>query len=532
MEVLMSLLDKAVERARALRSLFHRTDVAEVGTHTDAVKRDSIDEHTWENLLDDVPVLNDDIRDLGTKHDYVADFMEDMYNVLHQGDPKARDHKEVTPKHKANVDMAQKFLEQPGVMSLRKSTMHDDIASAMGLRSMKEEIRTAYETAEEARQQYQEAQDAEDAANQAAQQLSALLAKADNMQPGDPGADDLAGQIEAASQALQQATGISDQAAQAAQEAAEQAAQEAAQQVGKAAQQAKDDMDAEQAAAAAFGVEPGDLQRMDFDTRRQLAEKLAKVRDLAAFVAMIGQAKNVERGEFRKRITNNPDEISGVRLSNDMGHLTSGEYMALAIPELETDFWIRFGENRLVTYELSGTEKLGKGPTIFVVDESGSMAGPCEQWASALTLSAVDRCAREGRDFIYIGFSSAGQQFRKDFPAGRGTVEDRIDVVTHFFGGGTRYEQPLTMAADIVQEYATAGKDKPDIVFITDDAYTSISQEFMVRWDQVKAATQMRVFGILLGTGDSGALSQVSDNVRTLDDVSNLDGVRDIFRVL
>jgi hypothetical protein len=42
----------------------------------------------------------------------------------------------------------------------------------------------------------------------------------------------------------------------------------------------------------------------------------------------------------------------------------------------------------------------------------------------------------------------------------------------------------------------------------------------------------MRVFGILLGSGTSGALEQISDNVRTLDDVSTLDGTRDIFRVL
>jgi uncharacterized protein with von Willebrand factor type A (vWA) domain len=279
-------------------------------------------------------------------------------------------------------------------------------------------------------------------------------------------------------------------------------------------------------------VEDGDLKRMDFDTRAALANKLRNVRDVDAFAAMIGQSKNVEMGEFRQRITNNPDEITNVRLSNDLTHLTSAEYMNLAVPEMETDFWRRYTEDRLLTYELSGTEKMGKGPIIVVCDESGSMAGPCEQWAAALTMALAQRCQRDGRDFTYIGFSNAVHQFRKDFPGGKGTIDDMIDVVTHFFGGGTHYERPLQMAAEIVEEYAEQGKDKPDIVFITDDAYTEIGEEFLTEWKRVKNATQMRVFGILLGTGSSGALEQLSDNVRTLDDVSNLDGARDIFRAL
>lgn len=527
----MSLIDDAVAKARALRDRWG-SGPPKAGTEVNAIKHDRFDEWSWRSLQDDLPILGSDIADLGMKHDQVADFFEDMYNMLHKGDPKTRVHKDMDVKHKANVDLANHFLELPDVQSLRVSTMHDDYATAMGMRSLKEAMRQAYELTDSARQQYQQAAD-QDKQNQANQQaLTKLMAQAAQMEPGDPGADGLASQMQALMDQIQADQGITDQMLADAAQAAADAAKEAEQAFGNAAKDANEELDAEKKRAAAFGIEDGELQRMDYETRAALAEKLRRVRDVDAFANIIGQGKNMEMGEFRKRITNNPDEISGVRLSNDLTHLTSGEYMNLAIPEMETDLWRRYSEDMLLTYELSGTERMGKGPIICIVDESGSMQGPCEQWAAAITLMLAQRCQRDGRDFTYIGFSSRSQQYRKDFPKGKAPIEDVIDVVTHFFCGGTHYEEPLGMAAEIVDEAAKEGNDKPDIVFITDDAYHGISDEFITTFNEVKARTSMRVFGILLGGGTSGALEQISDNVRTLDDVSNLEGARDIFRVL
>jgi len=523
----MGLIDQAVAKARAMRALVGTPNP--VGVEVNAIKHDRFDEWTWDDLLTDVPIIKDDIRDIGEKHDHVGDFFEDMYNMLHQGDPKARDVKEMDTKHKAAVDMANHFLELPAVQSLRLSTMHDQYATAMGMRSMKEAIREAYEHAEEARRKYEDADEAEGKKRRIIEKLDKIV---EGCTPGGPSGDGVAAEIDALTQELQEAAEISQEQADAAAEAAKEAAEKAEQGINQAAKDTKDNLDDEMKRAVSFGVDPGELQRMDFDTRQQLAEKLSKVRGIEELAAMLGQAKNTEMGTFRERVTSTPDEISGVKLSGDLEHLTSGEYMNLVNEDLETDFWRRWIEKRLVTYELSGREKVGKGPIIAVVDESQSMEGAPERWAAGISMVVCRRCQREGRDFIYIGFSSAGQQFRKDFPGGKGSVDDVIDMVTHFWRGGTHYERPLRLAADIVQEYHQEGKDKPDILFITDDAYTTINDDFITEWEKVKEQTQMRVFGILLGTGQSGALEQVCDNVRTLDDVSNLDGARDIFRVL
>jgi uncharacterized protein with von Willebrand factor type A (vWA) domain len=527
----MSYLDKIVGAARALRGkLVNETDT---GKEVNAIKHDRFDGWAYESLLDEVPVIKDDIRDLGMKHDQVPDFMEDMFNMLHQGDPKARQHKDMDAKHKANVDLANHFLELPDVLSLRHHTMFDKYATAMGMRSLKEAIREAYERTESARQQYQDAEQARKDAEGAAQILDGLIQQASGMGEDDPNAEAMGQAIEDAMKDLAQAMGVSEQALADAMAAAEQAAQDAEQAVGQAAKDAKQDLEDERDRARAFGVEPGELQRMPFAERAALAQKLSRVRDVDAFAKMVGQGMNVEVGEFRQKVTNTPDEITNVRLSNDLTHLTSPEYMNLAIPEMETDFWRRYSEGRLLTYELSGRERQGKGPIIVIRDESGSMQGAREQFAAALTMALCQRCKRDKRDFHYIGFSSTSQQYHKEFPNGQASVDDVIDVVTHFFNGGTYYEGPLKMAREIVQDYHEKGKDKPDIVFITDDAYRSLDDTFMEEWKRAKNVTEMRVFGILLGGGSTeGPLEQISDNVRTLDDVSTLDGTRDIFRVL
>ena len=86
-------------------------------------------------------------------------------------------------------------------------------------------------------------------------------------------------------------------------------------------------------------------------------------------------------------------------------------------------------------------------------------------------------------------------------------------MTEHFFGGGTNYEKPLQMALDIMEErFDALGKARPDIVFITDDAYGSMDPDFMHEWNRVKDKTSLKCYGIAIGCDSSGALAAVSDN--------------------
>ena len=189
---------------------------------------------------------------------------------------------------------------------------------------------------------------------------------------------------------------------------------------------------------------------------------------------------------------------------------------------------------------MRGKENQGQGPIICVVDESGSMnatdvaGGTREAWSKALALALCDQAKRRKRDFRYIGFSSYGKQRVVDFPGGHTPVHKVIEMTEGFLSGGTNYEQPLRMALEMIEkDFDALGKPRPDIVFITDDAYGSMDPDFMHEWNRVKDKTSLKCYGIAIGCDSSGALAAVSDNVREISAlVSDPRNMADIFRTI
>ena len=107
-------------------------------------------------------------------------------------------------------------------------------------------------------------------------------------------------------------------------------------------------------------------------------------------------------------------------------------------------------------------------------------------------------------------------------------------MTEHFFSGGTHYEKPLRMALQIIEEqFDTEAKGRPDIVFITDDAYTTIEPSFLAEWNRVKAKASIMCYGISLGCDMSGALQAVADNVRSVTAlVADPGNLGDIFQTI
>jgi uncharacterized protein with von Willebrand factor type A (vWA) domain len=160
--------------------------------------------------------------------------------------------------------------------------------------------------------------------------------------------------------------------------------------------------------------------------------------------------------------------------------------------------------------------------------------GTREAWSKALALALCDQAKRRKRDFRYIGFSNAGKQRVVDFPAGHTPVDKVIEMTEGFLNGGTNYEQPLRMALEMIEkDFDGLGKPRPDIVFITDDAYTTMDPEFMHEWNRVKDKTSLKCYGITIGCAVSGAVEAVSDNVREISQlVSDPRNMADIFRTV
>lgn len=541
----MSFIDDILAKGKALFAKAQQPAEDE-SPNTDAVRHDRFDEWDWTSLHSEVPGIQGNIDELALKHDYVEDFFQDFYNLLHQGDPKIRERQDVNTRYRHNVDMADKFHEMPEMKSLRVSTMHDQYATALAMLSMQDQLRDAYASTARAREQEKQEQEEREKLQQMLQDLADALSDLSGMDPGSEGAEDLAQGIATMMSDIEGQTGMVVELAAAGQQAGQDAANQNEMRIRAAARKAGEEVREEEELAKSYGLEDGDLKRMSYEERKELMKRLSNNR-LAAFAKLLGQFRNIEAGEVRRRVVHAPDEIVGVELGDDLPRITAGEMLNLAEPELEDDFWRRWADKELVQYKLSGREKIGRGPIIVVCDESGSMMGGAyggidmgelatpEAWSKAISLALCERARRDKRDFHYIGFSSPRQQFHMEFPDGRAPIEKVIEFTEHFFGGGTYYEEPLRQAMNIVLEYDNEGRPRPDIVFITDDAYTQVNQDFLDEWEAAKRKVDMRCFGILIGVEGqmSGALDSVADNIRVVSDLSyDPNNTRDIFRML
>jgi uncharacterized protein with von Willebrand factor type A (vWA) domain len=144
---------------------------------------------------------------------------------------------------------------------------------------------------------------------------------------------------------------------------------------------------------AAWGMSPGELQRMPFDHRARLAARLRDGR-LGEFAELIGRFRRMAAGQRARKTEHAPGELTGVTLGDDLGRLIPSEAAALGVPALRAAFAARYAEQRLFTYETRGEENTGRGAIIACIDCSGSMAGDREAWAKACALALLDQRGR------------------------------------------------------------------------------------------------------------------------------------------
>lgn len=486
-------------------------------TEDHSVRRDSFDRLAWDMIVDQVPALRTHVDELGAEFETSPPAYEDLFNMLNQGDPRFSDMEQMLDTHKPQRHMLNEMFETTDFGLLRLDTRYDEYNTAFAMLTLKDKLRESFE----------EMRDAIEQAQQAQQDLQEAIDGAEQALESGQGQDE-------AGEALAAALAGQEQAQQAGQEAAAQAAD--VMQTGVA--QAREAIKNEKANMSGWGVEDGELQRMSFEERRQLAERLDgdKLKRLADMVGSFRQFADAER---RRKVKHAPEEVFDVEMGNDLTRLTASEMTNLAVPELEDMFWVRWARHGLLEKSLRGVEKTGQGPIIVVCDESGSMdqsvgnGNTREAWSKAVSLALCDQAKRGGRDFIYIGFASQYQQVRIDFPGGHAPIEKVMEFAEHFFGGGTSYIEPLEMAAGIIRDYDRVGKAKPDVVFITDDD-CRVPGEFIEEWRTLREAAEVNCYGVQIGGSPyKNNLKDLADRCISLSKLnSNPEGMRDVFRTI
>jgi hypothetical protein len=157
--------------------------------------------------------------------------------------------------------------------------------------------------------------------------------------------------------------------------------------------------------------------------------------------------------------TNDPDEIDGVKVSDDLTVILPEETASIGI---DPEALVRFVEGQSVAYDQSAIVAKNRGPLVIAIDESGSMDGSRDIWAKGCAVALARIAHSENRVVRVVHFSTACkvQDIR--------TPEDLMTLSETFLDGGTDIEVALEVAIEQVGDLEANGYEGADVVFITD----------------------------------------------------------------
>lgn len=519
---------------------------APVQRHTLTVVADRFDIATWQDTRAQSTALRDLAAELRARHEGAPDLLTDVFLAAYQARPRLRDPAPLDPTRLVSHHVLTSLMEPPEFTELRRTTAGDPYAAAMSVLALAPALRRVLEGADEAQSRADDAGRAQWEADRAAAELAEALRRADDGPEDDDGPEHDDRPEDADSHALRQA-------AEAARIAARQAMNTATQALAAAAPGLRAVSHAAAARAAtaarreadlmrAWGVGPGQTERMPFAERLRLAERLASSH-LARWADLIGRFRQMARGERARKVEHTSGELIGVTLGNDLSRIVPSELAHLGLPELRAVFAARYAAGELMLYDSRGDQTSGRGAIIACVDTSHSMyeAGPGgvtrEAWAKGCALALLDQARHARRDFVGILFSAADKlqvfRFPADEPA---RVERVLEFAETFLGGGTDYQRPLGAAADLLQqEFDDASRSRGDIVLITDDD-CDVTETWMRQWKETKRRLGFRVFGAAVGVPPAAAggsvLDALCDNLRSIEDLTDVHAAADLFRVI
>ncbi|MFH9392461.1 VWA domain-containing protein [Streptomyces sp. NPDC017556] len=465
-----------------------------------------------------------------------------MFLAAYKVGLRLRERTEMEPSRLVNHQIVTALVESPHFAALRRETVGDPYAAAMAVLAQSGALRGMLERA----------QDAQGRAERAAKALqdadSAATTVAEALQRAAEEADEDGGVPASTAAAVHRAIEAAEATGTAARLAARAAEQGAAAVPGlrtaahHAAAKAAEAVEEEAVLMRAWGVGPGELERMPYARRARLAERLRAGR-LARWAELIGRFRQMADGERARKVESTAGELVGVTLGDDLSRLIPSELANLGLPGLRAVFAARYAAGELMLYDSRGEQPTGRGAVIACVDTSHSMyaAGPGgvtrEAWSKACALALLDQARHAGRDFVGILFSAEDriQVFR--FPAGRSAgVERVLDFAETFLGGGTSYQSPLTAARELLEEeFDDAATTRGDIVMITDDE-CGVTEEWMRGWNEARRALGFRVFGLAVGApgaAEAGSvLDALCDNLRSIEDLTDVHAAADLFRLI
>jgi uncharacterized protein with von Willebrand factor type A (vWA) domain len=265
-----------------------------------------------------------------------------------------------------------------------------------------------------------------------------------------------------------------------------------------------------------IGSEAGAGGKLNPQDLKKTFLKLKNNRSLKEILDLAGKYRLMARSRQRNKVIHGYDELVGVTLDGDISRMLAHELAQLGHPLLEMDAIRRFAENEMLCREYRGVKRVGKGPIMIFIDESGSMGGSKIAHAKAMALAMGWIAQHQKRWCAFVGWANRGQTRVLALPPGKWETGKVLDWLSGFLGGGTHL--PIE---DMPGIYAKAGaqRGKTDIIVITDGELEQSSDHARREFTRWKEEVTAKIIGISIQQ-DSRGLKAISDEYYRISSLS------------
>ena len=295
------------------------------------------------------------------------------------------------------------------------------------------------------------------------------------------------------------------------------------QSLAQAMNQSADDLTNLQKAAGEFGVGWGlgadrGATREQVSGLHELSEYLRKSPSLKLILESLGWAKALVTRERRKS-TRGRQSFTHYKVQDlDLETLSPDELVSMIAFDpsspIYLDFLCRALDGDLLHAQFEGEDYTGRGPIVFLRDESGSMRGARRATACALQLALMMEARKEDRRFISIPFSDIGQ-FEVYDPGLKPDPKGLIDHLELAYGKGTEPYGPLTAAIELIRE--DPSMKTGDILCITDGQFGRPPEEFLKLLEEAREEPGLKLVTVVIN-GRPGQ-AEFADKVVMISDI-------------
>lgn len=432
-----------------------------------------------------------DICEANAKTPHFTNLVGDVWSGFYKSQPEL---KEVTEPLSVNHALMGKLLADEEYQRKHEMTKLDDLLSTVTSIHMSKELLNWLNNNKELQEQAQQMQKVQQREKRARTDMEKASEQLANLALQEDLKKEMEGLLKRAGKRLESAQQAGQQLQQEmAQTVQTLSSDELQQMVQGASQQASDTkVNMNQLIGELAGNDEADYSRLPIREQFLLADlcqsnpKMREIAELAGRFKAI--AKDKQKSFHKQSIAR-----KGVTVGSEIERLLPSELVNYLLPQAKLDFMKRFGEGQSLMFDKKGKSKLGRGPIICCIDESGSMR-KLDTQSKAFLIALMGIARKQCRDFAVIPFSSVVGKIEV-FPKGKVTVQQLVDVCSLFMGGGTNFEEPLSASIQLIE------KDRfkqADIIFVT-DGESRVSADMLQEYERIKIKKGFECTAVVIG---------------------------------